>query len=77
MLVIATGQESQDERFEEYPWPLTRDDLAELRALGLTEESFESYFDEISPEVRRFRASYRRTMSPRLGTGQARQSEDW
>jgi hypothetical protein len=42
------------------PWPLTRDELAAARSLGLCEVLFEDYMDNEDPPVRRFRACYRR-----------------
>ncbi len=42
------------------PWPLTREDLNEFTQHGLVERSCESFFDDESPPVRRFRALYQR-----------------
>ena len=40
------------------PWPLTREELTSFFEV-LHEESFEDYFDNEAPTVRRFRISYR------------------
>lgn len=42
------------------PWPLTRDELAVVASLGLSEVLFDDYMDREDPPVRRFRACYRR-----------------
>jgi len=59
LLIIARGREP-DEDPGHMPWPLTKAELDEFKALGLQEASFERYFDQESPPVRRFRATYRR-----------------
>jgi hypothetical protein len=59
LLVIARGREETDPEGG-VPWPLTSDDLAALTRLGLSEESFEDFYDSEEPPVRRFRAVYRR-----------------
>jgi hypothetical protein len=59
LLLIARGRE-EAEGEGQMPWPLTRLELNEFTALGLREESFEDYFDQESPPVRRFRAVYSR-----------------
>lgn len=58
LLIIARGRE-EDEDPGHMPWPLTRAELDSLKTLGLEAESFEVYFDDEEPPVRRFRASYR------------------
>jgi hypothetical protein len=40
------------------PWPLTRHELDTLTQAGLIEVSFEDYFDNETPPVRRFRVLY-------------------
>ena len=59
LLVIARGRE-ETEPEGKLPWPLTRAELAAFKGLGLTELSFEDYFDSEEPRVRRFRALYSR-----------------
>ena len=59
LLVIARGRE-ETEPEGKLPWPLTRAELATFERLGLTEVSFEDYFDNEEPRVRRFRALYSR-----------------
>ena len=59
LLVIARACEEADPRGE-LPWPLTRRELNHLLDVGLREISFEDYQDPHEPEVRRFRALYRR-----------------
>jgi ubiquinone/menaquinone biosynthesis C-methylase UbiE len=60
LLVVARGREETDPEGK-MPWPLTRSELAAFGRLGVTEESFEDYFDNEDPPVRRFRALYRRS----------------
>jgi SAM-dependent methyltransferase len=57
ILVIARGRELNDPEGT-MPWPLTRREMDEFVAKGLREKSFEDYFDNESPPVRRFRAIY-------------------
>lgn len=59
LLVVARARESSDDPGT-MPWPLVREELAGFTAAGLTEVSFEDYFDGEDPPVRRFRAEYRR-----------------
>ena len=59
LLLIARGRE-ENEGEGQMPWPLTRLELNEFAASGLREESFEDYFDQETPPVRRFRAVYAR-----------------
>ena len=59
LLAIARARD-EDEHPGTMPWPLARTELGELTALGLHEASFETYLDDETPPVRRFRASYRR-----------------
>jgi SAM-dependent methyltransferase len=58
LLVICRGREP-DEVLDEVPWPLTRADLAELRAVGLVERAFH---DAVTDDVRRFVVLYERTV---------------
>lgn len=62
LLVIARGREPGDDPGS-MPWPLTRDDLAGFQQLGLIEQSFEDFFDDEQPPVRRFRVLYRGAQS--------------
>src|SRR5579871_5678404 len=57
LLVIARGRDESDPRGE-MPWPLTRRELAHFTGVGLTEISFEDFFDSEHPPARRFRAFY-------------------
>jgi SAM-dependent methyltransferase len=57
ILLIARGRE-EDGPEGLMPWPLTRSDLDQFTALGLSEQSFEDYLDNESPPVRRFRAIF-------------------
>jgi SAM-dependent methyltransferase len=59
VLAIVRGRES-DEPEGELPWPLTRAELNEFVRAGLTEKSFEEYFDNEEPPARRFRGLYTR-----------------
>jgi SAM-dependent methyltransferase len=59
LLVIARGREVHEPPGE-MPWPLIREELGEFKACGLREVSFEEYFDQEDPPVRRFRVEYRR-----------------
>jgi SAM-dependent methyltransferase len=59
LLVIARGREPTDDPGQ-MPWPLTREELKHFAACGLSEVSFEDYFDYEQPPVRRFRAEFRR-----------------
>jgi hypothetical protein len=58
LLVITRGRDAQEAEGS-MPWPLTRNELADLEAFGLREISFEDYMDQEKPPVRRFRALYR------------------
>jgi SAM-dependent methyltransferase len=60
LLVIARGRD-EHEAEGTMPWPLTRRELERLaNPCALSEVSFEEYFDDECPPVRRFRAFYRR-----------------
>ena len=59
LLIIARGREEHEDPGH-MPWPLTKTELDEFKALGLHEASFEVYFDDETPPVRRFRATYRK-----------------
>lgn len=56
-LVIARGRETNDDPGS-MPWPLTRDDLDAFVQSGLKLISFEDFFDQEDPPVRRFRVQY-------------------
>lgn len=60
LLLITRGRGEEDES-RSMPWPLTRRELEILTQAGLKELSFEDYFDNESPPVRRFRVLYRRS----------------
>ena len=59
LLVVARGREASDDRGA-MPWPLTAGELKALAEHGLETASFEDYFDDEQPPVRRFRVEYRR-----------------
>ncbi len=59
VLAIVRGRES-DEPEGELPWPLTRAEMNEFVLAGLTEVTFEEYFDKEEPPARRFRGLYTR-----------------
>lgn len=59
LLAIVRGREADDPEGE-LPWPLTRAEMNEFVRAGLTEESFEEYFDNEDPPARRFRGLYKR-----------------
>lgn len=59
LLLITRGRGEQDES-RAMPWPLTRRELDTLKHHGLDELSFEDYFDNELPPVRRFRVLFQR-----------------
>jgi len=59
LLAIVRGREA-DEPEGELPWPLTRAEMNEFVRAGLTEQSFEDYFDTEEPPSRRYRVLYAR-----------------
>jgi 2-polyprenyl-3-methyl-5-hydroxy-6-metoxy-1,4-benzoquinol methylase len=59
LLALVRGREL-DEPDGELPWPLTRVEMNEFVRTGLTQESFEEYFDNEEPPARRFRVLYTR-----------------
>jgi SAM-dependent methyltransferase len=59
LLAIVRGREANEPKGE-LPWPLTRAEMNEFVHAGLTEESFEEYFDNEEPPARRFRGLYTR-----------------
>ncbi|MGO9110723.1 MAG: class I SAM-dependent methyltransferase [Thermoguttaceae bacterium] len=59
LLVIARGRELGEPEGK-MPWPLTRQEMAVFRNFALAELHFENYFDNETPPVHRFRATYRR-----------------
>lgn len=61
LLLVTRGREPDDETTAGPPWPLTHADLQRLSEVGgLRATSFEDYFDDEEPPVRRFRAVYKR-----------------
>ena len=58
-LVIARGREPNDGPGS-MPWPLIKGDLEHFVQSGLKLISFEDFFDEEEPPVRRFRVQYRK-----------------
>jgi hypothetical protein len=59
LLVIARGREPNDDPGS-MPWPLTVSDLEPFAHSGLELISFEDFFDDENPPVRRFRIQYRK-----------------
>jgi SAM-dependent methyltransferase len=59
LLAIVRGRE-ENEPLGELPWPLTRVEMNSFVSAGLTESSFEEYFDKEDPPGRRFRCLYTR-----------------
>lgn len=59
LLVIARGRDTTDPGGN-MPWPLTKKELSMFSDAGLNEVSFEDYWDNENPPVRRFRAGYSR-----------------
>src|SRR5262245_46610795 len=57
LLVIARGREPNEDRGS-MPWPLTVGDLEPFAQSGLKLISFEDFFDQEDPPVRRFRVQY-------------------
>ena len=60
LLLICRGRDETDDPGD-LPWPLTPAELARFDAVGLKRLSFEDYFDDEDPPVRRFRALWRRS----------------
>ncbi len=58
LLLIARARKAH-EPIGNMPWPLTREELRWFGRVGLHEESFEEYWDQEDPPVRRFRMAYR------------------
>jgi SAM-dependent methyltransferase len=59
LLAVVRGREEHEPQGE-LPWPLTRAEMNEFVRAGLTETSFEEYFDNEDPPARRFRVLYTR-----------------
>ena len=59
LLVLCRAREATEPEGQ-LPWPLTRAELDDLRSFGLAEVEVESFLDDETPPVRRFRALYRR-----------------
>jgi SAM-dependent methyltransferase len=59
VLVLCRAREASEPPGQ-LPWPLTRGELDGFRRCGLTEVGVESFLDDETPPVRRFRALYRR-----------------
>jgi len=59
LLVITRGRDPGDPEGN-MPWPLTREEVEEFSHCSMKEVSFENYFDQEEPPVRRFRAVYER-----------------
>jgi ubiquinone/menaquinone biosynthesis C-methylase UbiE len=64
LLVIARARDAQDP-IGHMPWPLTREELLWFGRLGLHIDSYEDFWDDETPRVRRFRIAYR--MPPETG----------
>lgn len=59
LLIITRGRDETDPPGE-LPYPLTLQELDALELAGLQKQSFEDYFDDEDPPVRRFRVLYTR-----------------
>jgi ubiquinone/menaquinone biosynthesis C-methylase UbiE len=59
LLLLSRGRKPEEDPGA-MPWPLTRDELSPFQRAGLTEASFEEYWDGEDPRVRRFRVELRR-----------------
>ncbi|MCX5887196.1 MAG: class I SAM-dependent methyltransferase [Proteobacteria bacterium] len=59
LLVITRGREPGDPEGN-IPWPLTREEIEAFAHCDMKEISFEDYFDQEEPPVRRFRVVYER-----------------
>jgi len=59
LVFAARGREANEPKGL-MPWPLTRAEVAEFTACGLSEVFFEDYFDKENPPARRFRACFRK-----------------
>ena len=59
-LLVLCRARDRDEPENQLPWPLTRDELNAFVGHGLEELFCESFLDDESPPVRRFRALYQR-----------------
>ncbi|HEX3725780.1 MAG TPA: class I SAM-dependent methyltransferase, partial [Pirellulales bacterium] len=57
LLIVARGRQPADDPGS-MPWPLLREEVAELGSHGLWTASFEEYFDDEDPPVRRFRVEH-------------------
>jgi hypothetical protein len=59
LLLVCRGRED-DEDEGTLPWPLSHGELAQFERHGLKRISFENFFDNREPPVRRFRALFRK-----------------
>jgi hypothetical protein len=59
LLIITRGRDETDPPGE-LPYPLTLQELDALELAGLQKQSFEDYFDDEDPPIRRFRVLYTR-----------------
>jgi len=59
IVVIARGREPGEPEGQ-MPWPITRQEMATFKDVGLTELNFDDYMDNEMPPVYRFRATYQR-----------------
>jgi 2-polyprenyl-3-methyl-5-hydroxy-6-metoxy-1,4-benzoquinol methylase len=57
LLVICRGRDA-DEPAEELPYPLTKEELAYFKELGLEQVKFEDYIQPKNSSIRRFRIEY-------------------
>jgi hypothetical protein len=64
LLVIARGRDEDESAGEQVPWKLARSEFQPLIDVGLVESSFNNFFDNEDPPVRRFRAVYTRPPTP-------------
>jgi len=60
LLVVCRGWRD-DQKEDNLPWALKREELQQFKTLGFSEISFEDFLDYDDPERKRFRVLYKRT----------------
>ncbi len=63
LLVISRGRDTTDPPGQ-LPYPLLKSEVLQFVEAGLSLVSFEDYWDQESPPIRRFRATFQRPISP-------------
>ena len=59
LLIVCRGREDGEDEGS-LPWPLSHEELTQFEGHGLKRISFENFFDNREPPIRRFRASCRK-----------------